>query len=153
MTDDRLHDAAALVLRTTMGLMFFAHGALLKYATYGLNGTAAYFASIGYPAFMGYLVIFAETIGGLLMMAGYKVRLIAGLMLPIMIGATLEHVGNGWVFSAAGGGYEFPAFWTVALVVQILLGAGMWSVDRYLAPANLRDRQRSRVRQATEFGF
>lgn len=48
----------------------------------------------------------------------------APLLLPILIGATLQHAGNGWVFSAENGDWEFPAFWTVMLVVQALLGDG-----------------------------
>jgi hypothetical protein len=46
---------------------------------------------------------------------------------PILIGATLQHVGNGWLFSAKGGGWEFPAFWAVLLVVQALLGDGAYA--------------------------
>jgi putative oxidoreductase len=38
------------------------------------------------------------------------------------------HLPNGWVFSAANGGWEFPALWTVLLVVQALLGAGAYAV-------------------------
>ncbi len=112
-----------------MGVLLIAHGALFKYATYGFAGTAMYFASIGLPAFVGYLVIIGETIGGFLMVIGYRVRLVAALFLPLMVGATIVHVPNGWVFSAPGGGFEFPAFWTVALIAQILLGPGSWSFD------------------------
>ena len=50
------------------------------------------------------------------------------LALPIMIGATLQHVGNGWVFNSQGGGWEFPAFWTLLLVVQSLLGEGAFAL-------------------------
>ena len=47
---------------------------------------------------------------------------------PLLIGATLQHAGNGWLFTAPGGGWEFPAFWTAMLVVQALLGAGALAV-------------------------
>ena len=49
-------------------------------------------------------------------------------LLPIMLGAAVQHAGNGWLFSAAGGGWEFPAFWAVALLVQAGLGAGAWAL-------------------------
>ena len=45
-----------------------------------------------------------------------------------MIGATLQHVGSGWLFTNQGGGWEFPVFWTVALVAQALLGDGAFAL-------------------------
>jgi putative oxidoreductase len=45
-----------------------------------------------------------------------------------MIGATWQHLGNGWVFTAPNGGWEFPAFWTVMLLVQALLGEGRFAL-------------------------
>jgi putative oxidoreductase len=62
--------------------------------------------------------------GGLALILGAYTRTIALLLVPILIGATLQHIGNGWVFSAKGGGWEFPVFWTVLLLVQALLGDG-----------------------------
>jgi len=59
---------------------------------------------------------------------GLWTRPIAILLLPILVGATLQHVGNGWLFTVNGGGWEFPAFWTVMLVVQALLGDGAYAV-------------------------
>ena len=135
MTDRRLTDHAALLLRTSMGIMFLAHGIILKYLTFTPAGTAQYFESIGYPGFTAYAVIAGEAIGGLFLLAGYKVRFVALAFIPLLVGATLQHIGNGWVFSAQDGGYEFPAFWTVALVVQALLGAGSYAVDTMDASA------------------
>lgn len=129
MTDRQLTDHATLLLRVSMGIMFLAHGIVLKYLTFTPAGTAQYFESIGYPAFTAYVVIAGEAIGGLLLIAGYKVRLVSLAFIPLLIGATLQHVGNGWVFSADGGGFEFPVFWTIALVVQALLGAGSYAFD------------------------
>jgi putative oxidoreductase len=121
-------DYAALLLRVSMGVMFFAHGFVLKYLTFTPAGTAQYFASIGYPAFTGYVVIAAEIAGGLALIAGVGVRIVSLAFVPLMIGATLQHVGNGWVFNSPGGGYEFPVFWTVMLFAQALLGAGAYAL-------------------------
>jgi putative oxidoreductase len=57
------------------------------------------------------------------------------MLLPIMIGATLQHAGNGWLFTAPNGGWEFPAFWTVMLVVQALLGDGAFAWRPAFLPA------------------
>ena len=55
-------------------------------------------------------------------------RQLIRLDVPIMIGATLQHAGNGWMFAKTGGGWEFPAFWTVMLLVQALLGSGAYAL-------------------------
>ena len=120
---------AALLLRVSMGVMFLAHGGLLKIGTFGLAGTMGFFGSIGYPPVLGAVVAFAEIAAGLALIAGVGVRVVSLAMLPILIGATIQHVPAGWLFSARGGGWEFPAFWTVALLVQAGLGAGAHALD------------------------
>jgi putative oxidoreductase len=125
---------AALLLRVTMGLAFLAHGLLLKVMTFGLPGTMGYFGSIGYPPVLGAVVAIAEIVGGLALIAGLWVRTVSLLFLPIMIGATIQHLPNGWVFSAAGGGWEFPAVWTLLLLVQAGLGAGAHALQFGRAP-------------------
>ncbi len=120
---------AAFLLRVSMGLLFLAHGALLKLGTFGITGTMGYFGSLGYPPFFAVLVIAGEIGAGIALILGVGVRAVSLLALPIMIGATLQHLPNGWVFSARDGGWEFPAFWTVLLLVQAGLGAGAFALD------------------------
>ncbi|WP_431267178.1 DoxX family protein [Dankookia sp. P2] len=115
---------AALLLRVGMGTMFLAHGALLKLGTFGLAGTMGYFGSIGYPPALGVVVIASEILGGLALVLGIGVRAVSLALVPLMLGALLQHTGNGWMFAGKGGGWEFPAFWTLALLVQAGLGAG-----------------------------
>lgn len=128
MIDTRTAPYAAFLLRVGLGLLFLAHGLVLKVMTFTIPGTVGFFESIGYPGVFAYLVILGEIGGGILLIAGVYTRWIALALLPIMIGATLQHAGNGWVFSAQGGGWEFPAFWTALLVVQSLLGSGAFAV-------------------------
>ena len=60
----------------------------------------------------------------------------------ILIGATLQHIPNGWMFGAPRGGWEFPVLWTALLLVQAGLGAGAFALDvnrllgRQVIPAN-----------------
>lgn len=117
----------ALLLRLTLGTALLAHG-LLKVLVFTVPGTVAFFDSIGYPGFMAYLVIAAELGGGVALIAGVYVRTISLALVPVLIGATLQHAGNGWLFTNEGGGYEFPLFWTATLLVQALLGAGAHAV-------------------------
>lgn len=44
-----------------------------------------------------------------------------------MVGAILQHVGSGGLFSANGGGWEFPVFGTAPLLVQALLRDGAYA--------------------------
>jgi putative oxidoreductase len=125
---------AAALLRVALGVAFLAHGALLKLGTFGLAGTMGYFGSIGYPPALGAVVAFAEILGGLALIAGVWVRPVSLALLPVLVGATLQHAGNGWVFTGQGGGWEFPALWTVLLVVQAGLGAGAFALG---SPARL----------------
>lgn len=144
MTDPKTAPFAALILRVSLGALFLAHGLLLKVFTFTIGGTVGYFESIGYPGFFAYLVIAGEIAGGLALIVGLWTPLVSVLLLPIVIGASLEHIGNGWVFSNAGGGWEFPAFWIVALIVQALLGAGAYAWRPTLPSVRVRTAQPAR---------
>lgn len=127
MIDQRTAPIAALLLRVSMGVLFIAHG-LLKVFVFTVPGTVAYFESIGYPGVLAYAVIAAEIGGGAALVLGIYPRLVALALVPVMIGATIQHIPNGWLFSATKGGYEFPALWTVLLIVQSLLGSGAYAL-------------------------
>ena len=141
MIDSRTAPYAALVLRTSLGLMFVAHG-LLKVFVFTVPGTVGFFQSLGLPGLLAYVTIVAELIGGVLLIAGIGSRWVAAALVPILLGATWAHAGNGWVFSAPNGGWEYPAFLTVAAIVQALLGDGAHAV------ANLRGEPRPQLRSA-----
>ncbi|MEQ8585679.1 MAG: DoxX family protein [Thalassobaculaceae bacterium] len=134
--DTRTAPYAALILRVTLGIAFLAHAGL-KIFVFTIPGTVSFFESIGYPGFFAYLVILAELGGGLALIAGAYTRLIALLLVPVMIGALIQHAGNGWLFSSQGGGWEFPAMWTALLFVQAGLGNGAFALKPPL-PAALR---------------
>ena len=135
MNDSRMAATAALLLRISLGAMFIAHG-LLKYFVFTPAGTAKFFESLGLPGVLGYATIAAELIGGALLILGVRTRVVALALVPVLLGATWAHLGNGWLFSSSHGGWEFPAFWAVALVVQALLGDGVFAFrSAYPAPA------------------
>ena len=134
MDSTRRIDYAAIALRTAVGVMFVAH-ALLKYFVFTLPGTAAFFQSLGLPGALGYVTFAAELIGGALLIAGVRTRVVALLLAPFVIGATWAHAGNGWVFTSANGGWEYPAFRSVATLVTALLGNG--ARDEIVAPGRL----------------
>lgn len=123
---DRI-EVAALIARVSLGLMFIAHG-LLKVLVFTLPGTVQFFASVGLPAALAYPTVAAEVIGGALLVAGIRPRLVALALLPILLGATWVHLGNGWLFSAPNGGWEYPAFLTVIAVIVALMPAHRYAL-------------------------
>jgi putative oxidoreductase len=126
---------AALLLRLALGALFLAHG-LLKLLIHKPAGTAAYFRSLGLPGFVGYLTIAAELGGGALLVLGVGTSLVALLLVPLILGTIyFVHGANGWLFANQGGGWEFPAFWATALLVQALLGSGAYSLGHVLGIA------------------
>jgi putative oxidoreductase len=112
--------AGTTLLRVSLGLMFIAHSVILKYFTFTLAGTAQYFESIHLPGFLAYIVFAAEAIGGALLVAGVQTRIVALGLIPVLVGALWVHSGNGWVFTNAGGGWEYPLFLIVLNVVVAL---------------------------------
>lgn len=120
-------DIATLILRLSLGVMFIAHG-LLKVMVFTMPGTVGFFESIGFPGWMAYVVTVAEIGGGALLMVGFETRMVAIGLIPVLLGAVYVHLGNGWVFSSANGGWEYPAFLVIATVVIALLGSGRYAL-------------------------
>jgi putative oxidoreductase len=136
MIDHRTAPYAALVLRVSLGVMFIAH-ALLKYYVFTLPGTVKFFESIGLPGPLAYATFWAELIGGALILAGVCSRWVAAALVPVLLGATWAHAGNGWLFSAPNGGWEYPAFLAAAAVAQALLGDGKFALTSLVSDVKL----------------
>jgi putative oxidoreductase len=143
MIDVRTAPYAAFVLRVALGAMFVAHSLILKHFMFTLPGTAQFFESLGLPAALAYLTFWAELLGGIALLAGIGTRWVAIALVPILVGATWVHAGNGWVFSAPNGGWEYPAFLIVASLVQALLGDGRFALANLLPAPILRARELS----------
>ncbi|MES2317503.1 MAG: DoxX family protein [Pseudomonadota bacterium] len=118
-----------LLLRTSLGVMWIAH-ALLKLFVFTLPGTAQFFDSIGIPGLLAYPVLAAELAGGVALLLGVYARQVALALVPVMAAAASVHVGNGWVHTSAGGGWEYPGFLVLASVALWLIGDGALSVRR-----------------------
>ena len=128
MIDVRMAPYAAFTLRTALGAMFIAH-ALLKVFVFTLPGTVQFFQSLGLPGALAYATVAAELIGGALLILGVGTRWVAALLLPVLLGATWAHASNGWLFTAPNGGWEYPAFLSVATFAQTLLGDGAFALS------------------------
>lgn len=128
-------DYGAALLRISLGIAALAHGLILKVFTFGVAGTVGYFESIGYPGVFAYLVMFGEIAGGIALIGGIYARTAALLMIPILLGAALQHAPNGWVFNATGGGWEYPVFWAAASLASALIGPGAFALKLPFLPA------------------
>ena len=65
---------------------------------------------------------------GVLILTGVYARHVALILIPVMAAASTVHIANGWVFSNAGGGWEYPAFLIVASFALWLLGDGAFAL-------------------------
>ena len=128
MIDTRTAPYAALLLRLTLGGLFLSHAAL-KFFVFSPAGTAKFFASVGVPAELAYVTIAAEVLGGIALILGIWTRPVALALTPVLLGAIFTvHGAAGFFFDNANGGWEYPAFWAVALLVQALLGDGAYAL-------------------------
>jgi putative oxidoreductase len=111
----------------------------MKTLGYGVTALAVSIVPVEYPALLGFVIILADVfcalmlvLGGLMLVLGFWSRWVALAALPFVLGVVLKHLPNGWVFSNPHGGWSCPAFRTAALVVQMLLGDGVYSLRSVL---------------------
>ncbi len=123
-------DHGTALLRISLGIIFIAHSLYLKLVVFTLPGTVGFFESLGLPAILAYITFAAEAIGGIALLVGFHARWAALALVPIVLGATWAHSGAGWVFSSAGGGWEYPLFLAIASATVALQGNGSFALQR-----------------------
>ncbi|WP_160003431.1 DoxX family protein [Rhizobium sp. 18055] len=124
MIDSRTAPYAALILRVALGLLFLAHVSL-KIFVFTPAGTAGFFASLGLPGWLAYVTIVWELAGAVTLIVGIWPRLAAIAVIPILLGAIFTvHGAAGFFFNNPNGGWEFPGFWIIGLIVLALTGDG-----------------------------
>ena len=128
MIDQNRSPYAATLLRISLGAMWISH-ALLKLLVFTVAGFEGFLTSHGMPTFVAWPVVLLEIAGGTLILLGWHGRVVSLALLPILAGATAVHLGNGWVFSNANGGWEYPLFLIAMSVVHGLLGDGAFALS------------------------
>ena len=118
----------ALLLRVALSSVLLSHSIYLKLMVYTLPGTARFFSAIGLPGWLAYVVFTIEAISGVAILLGIYSRLFALAMIPVLLGATWAHLPNGWLFTNANGGWEYPLFLTGMSAALVLLGSGEYAV-------------------------
>lgn len=128
MIDTKLAPYAILALRAVTGALFLYHG-LVKLFVFTPAGTAGYFASIGLPGALGYLTMLFEILGGIALILGVLPRLVSLAGVPVLVGAALfGHGANGFGWSNAGGGVEYPLMWAAVQAALAALGSGAYAL-------------------------
>ncbi len=143
MLDLQTAPLGAFLLRISLGVMYLAHSVVLKFVMFGLPGTAKFFETLGLPGWTAYATFAVELVGGVLLVLGVWSRAVALAVIPVLVGALWVHAGNGWVFSAANGGWEYPLFLIVVSVVVALLGDGAYALKPTPRLSELRSRRLS----------
>ncbi|MCC4273985.1 DoxX family protein [Marinomonas communis] len=129
MLDQRTAPYALLLLRLALGGLFLMHFAL-KFFVFTPAGTAQFFESLGLPGFSAYLGMGWELIGGIALILGVYARFFAITLIPILLGSiVMVHGAAGFYFNNPNGGWEFPAFWALALTVFALAGDGKFALQ------------------------
>jgi putative oxidoreductase len=130
------------ILRLTLGLVMFPHGAqklLGWYGGFGFSGTMDFFTgTMHLPWLIAFLVIIGESFGSIALLAGLLTRFTTVSLAVIMLGAiTMVHMPNGffmnWFGKQAGEGYEYHLLVIGISLALLITGAGKWSVDKVLA--------------------
>ena len=131
---------APAVLRLTLGIMILPHGlqkTLGWFGGYGFNGTMGFLTgTVGAPWIFAFLAILAESVGGLMLLAGLGTRLAALGVGGVMLVAGWQHRANGffmnWAGNQKGEGFEFHLLALGIVVALLILGGGRFSADRAL---------------------
>ncbi len=135
------NDPAALVMRLTLAVVFFAHGAqkvLGWWGGYGATATIQGFSKMGLPPVITVLVMVAELGGSLLLILGFLTRLGALGIGCVMAAATLmvhSKVGffMNWAGTQKGEGFEYHLLALGLCIAVLIKGGGALSVDRALS--------------------
>ena len=131
-----------LVLRLSLGLVMFPHGAqklLGWYGGFGFSGTMEFFTeTMHLPWIVAFLVIIGESFGSMALLLGLLTRFTAASFMVIMLGAiTTLHLHNGffmnWFGKQQGEGYEYHLLVIGISLALLVAGAGKWSVDKVIA--------------------
>ena len=128
---------APLFLRLSLGIMILPHGlqkTLGWFGGYGFNGTMGWLTgTLGAPWILALLAILAESVGGLMLLAGIGTRLAALGVGAVMVVAATTHWSNGffmnWFGNQKGEGIEFHLLAVGIAVALLIMGGGRFSVD------------------------
>lgn len=130
-------NAAVLILRVWVGLVFLAHG--IKHAR-GRHKTTNWFASIGFrqPGLQWFASTATEIGVGLLLITGLLTSPAAAGLIGTMAVAfwSVHRFAGFWVTARPDEGWEFVATLAAAALALAVAGPGEWSLDHAIGIAS-----------------
>ncbi len=135
------NDLTGLIIRLTLGLILFPHGAqkmLGMFGGYGFSGTMNFFTgTLHLPWIIGFLVIIIEFVGALSLIAGFASRIWSALTIILFIGIIFtSHLDNGffmnWFGNQKGEGYEYDLLIIGLSLATLVNGSGKYSADNLI---------------------
>jgi putative oxidoreductase len=144
-------DPAGLVLRLTLALVMFPHGAqklLGWFGGFGLEGSLGYFTgTLGIPLVLAWLAILTEFVGPLGLATGLLARpaalgvgsimVVSGVLGWLRADPASAYLPSGffmnWFGQRQGEGLEFHILAAALSAAIVFRGAGVLSLDRWLS--------------------
>lgn len=135
-------DAGLALIRITLGVVMFPHGAqkvLGWFGGYGWDGTMGWFTqTMGVPALFAVLAILAEFLGSLGLITGLLGRVAAfGILSNMIVATIMVHAKVGffmnWFGAQQGEGYEYHILAGAMALLIVWKGSGAYSADRVIA--------------------
>lgn len=142
------YDRVATLLRLTLAIVIFPHGAQKAMGWFGgpgFSGTLDMFrAGFGIPASLAVLVVLAEFLGSLFLFIGLFARVASlGIGIVMLVATFLVHLPNGffmnWAGTQAGEGFEFHLLALGISLAVLIRGAGAYSIDHALTASKERE--------------
>jgi putative oxidoreductase len=132
ITQSNDNPLSPLLLRLALGVIFIGHGWGKLFAEGNPAGFAGWLASMGLePSYLLAIAAgLAETLGGLLLIAGLFTRAAAASLVVVMLVAIyFVHIDAGMF---GKGGYEFQLLLLTGVLCLLIQGAGNLSLDKVL---------------------
>ncbi|MEJ2904279.1 DoxX family protein [Pedobacter panaciterrae] len=133
------NDWTGLIIRLTIGLVMFPHGAQKVFGWFGGPGFSKemtfFTETLHLPWLMAFLVIFIEFFGAISLIIGFATRLWSVAMVMLFIGIIFtEHLQNGffmnWFGNQKGEGYEYHLLIIGLSITAFINGSGKFSIDK-----------------------
>jgi putative oxidoreductase len=116
-----------LVLRVAVGIDWIVHAFLKTWR--GMYTHEALLAKNGITPLLAWPTFSAEVIGGCAILLGWYTRQWAAFLLVFLAVVVWIKSPVGWLYSNAGGGWEYPLFWLLAQAALVLAGSGAFALQ------------------------
>ena len=133
------NDFTLTIVRLVLGVVFFMHGAQLTLGWFGGYGYTAsmHFFTQEFPAWLAFLAIMAQFLGGIGLIVGLLGRIAAfGIAVDMLVAIFTVHIKVGffmnWFGMQKGEGYEYHLLALALCLIIFVKGSGAASIDRLI---------------------